>query len=85
VVFGWVVWLAIMSGFYVAVLLNKIFLMPQPASEHFVRLIVMSLSARFANYRRDGDDLRAGAAADMLDKIRTFLEEVDRRAADRGR
>ena len=54
-VFSWFVGLAAAIGLYVGILLNKVLFMPKPRSDHVLRLIVASLSARLAHFVRDGD------------------------------
>ena len=44
---------------------------------HFFMQIVADLSRRQANYTRDGDPLRAQAAAHVLEKLETFARDCD--------
>jgi len=65
--------------FYVIVLLNRVFLLPKPASPHFRNIIIRSMIGRHANYLRDGDKLRAGAMADLLQRAGVPIDELVRR------
>jgi hypothetical protein len=42
--------------------------MPHPQSLHYKRLIISSMAARYANFVRDGDPVRAAAMKTLLEK-----------------
>lgn len=42
--------------------------LPRPTGNHYRKLIAQSMMSRYANYVRDGDELRAGAMKQLLAK-----------------
>jgi len=68
--------------FYMVVLLNRVFLLPRPDSPHFRNIITRSMIGRHADYLRDGDKLRAGAMADLLQRAGIPIDELVRHVSD---
>jgi len=75
-------WIGLLSAFvfYVIVALNQVFLFPRSDSQHFRTIILSSMIRRHANYLRDGDKLRAGAMADLLQRAGVPIDDIVRRA-----
>lgn len=81
IVYGWVVFgmltgLTAVIVFYLAVLLNKVLLIPKSHSEHFRRIVIHSLINRHANYLKSGDELRASTAAYLLQRLGIPVNEL---------
>jgi cation transporter-like permease len=62
---GWSSALAGMVAIFVGSLVAG-FIVPQAPGGHYQRLILQSMIARYANYVRDGDVLRAEAMKQLL-------------------
>lgn len=62
---GWPSALAGMVAIFVGSLVAR-FIVPQALGGHYQRLILQSMIARYANYVRDGDVLRAEAMKQLL-------------------
>jgi len=67
--FGWLVGFGIIIGFFFAVVLNKVLILPKRHSEHFRKIIVGSMVKRHADYLKAGDTLRASAMEMLLKKL----------------
>jgi hypothetical protein len=65
--FGIVAGLSHLGLFLVVTLLCGVFLVPAPESQHYLKIIFHTLTNREADYRRDGDQLRADAAKHFAD------------------
>ena len=74
--YGWLVGLGIIVGFLFLMSLNKVILLPKKDSEHFRRIITGSMIRRYANYLRDGDELRASAMKALLEKLDIPVSEL---------
>jgi len=74
--YGWLVGLGIIVGFLFLMSLNKVILLPKKDSEHFRRIITGSMIRRYANYLRDGDELRASAMKTLLEKLDIPVSEL---------
>ncbi len=66
--YGFLKGLAAFVGFLLLVNLNCVLLLPKPESPHFHDIVLRSMIRRHANYLRDGDQLRAAAMADLLQR-----------------
>ncbi len=64
---GWLSALGSAAVIFIGSLLTKIIL-PKPYSIHYRNLISQSMCSRYANYTRDGDDMRAQAMKQLLIK-----------------
>jgi len=78
--YGFLKGLAACLAFFVLVGLNRVFLIPKPESSHFRNIVLRSMIRRHANYVRDGDQLRAAAMADLLERagmpVGKFVQRV---------
>jgi hypothetical protein len=66
--YGFLKGFATCLAFFVLVSLNRVLLLPKPDSQHFRNIVLRSMIRRHANYVRDGDQLRAAAMADLLER-----------------
>jgi hypothetical protein len=66
--FGWLAGFGIGAGFFFAVIINMVLLLPKKNSEHFRKFILRSMINRYADYLKSGDTLRASAMAMLLEK-----------------
>jgi hypothetical protein len=57
IMFGWLIGLPAAIVFCVAVLFNKVLLMPKSDSAHFRKIVIHSLINRHADYLKSGDEL----------------------------
>jgi type IV secretory pathway VirB2 component (pilin) len=62
--YGWRLELLAVPGFLLATSMNLL-LIPKPGSAFFRGIVLRSLSNRFANYVKTGDDVRGAAVADL--------------------
>jgi hypothetical protein len=67
--FGWLIGFGITAGLFVAVIINRMLLLPKEGSEHFRRITVHSLINRHADYLKSGDALCASPVAMLLEKL----------------
>jgi hypothetical protein len=74
--YGFVRGLAALVGFYGLARLIRVVL-PKPNGAYFYGFVLRSMIRRHADYLRDGDQVRAGAMADLLERagvsIRDFI------------
>lgn len=82
--YGFLLGLVAFVGFMVLVGLSRILLLPRPESTHFRGIVTASMIRRHADYLRDGDQLRAGAMADLLRRAGIPIDELVRRTRDGG-
>lgn len=74
--YGWLVGIGIIVGLIFLTALNKVILLPKKDSEHFRRIIIDSMIRRYANYLREGDELRASALKMLLEKLEVPVSEL---------
>jgi len=74
--FGWLTGIGVALGFFFMVILNKVFFLPKSNSEHFRRLIIHSMIKRHADYLKTGDNFRASAMAELLQKMSIPVKEL---------
>ncbi len=67
--FGWLAGFAIIIGFFFAVVINKVIILPKSDSDHFRKIIIHSMINRHADFLRAGDTLRASAMEMLLKKL----------------
>lgn len=82
--YGFLKGLAGCFAFLVLVSLNRLLLLPKPESPHFRKIVLGSMIRRHANYLRDGDQLRAAAMADLLQRAGIPVDELARRIRGQG-
>jgi hypothetical protein len=66
--YGFPMGLAALLGLCVLVGVTRVLLLPKPDSAHFRGIVIRSMIRRHADYVRDGDELRAAAMADLLER-----------------
>lgn len=82
--YGFLMGLAALLGFVVLVGLNRVLLLPKPESPHFREIVIKSMIRRHADYLRDGDQLRAGAMAELLKRAGMPVDDFVQRATGEG-
>ena len=82
--YGFLMGLAALLGFVVLVGLNRILLLPKPNSPHFREIVIKSMIRRHADYLRDGDQLRAGAMAELLKRAGLPVDDFVQRVKGKG-
>ncbi len=73
--FGWLTGIGVSAAFYIAVVINRMFILPKRTSVHYRKIIVESMISRHADYLRDGDELRASVIAELLEKMNIPVNE----------
>lgn len=73
--FGWLTGVGVSVAFYIAVVINRMLILPKRTSPHYGRIIVESMISRHADYVRDGDKLRASIMAELLEKMNIPVNE----------
>jgi hypothetical protein len=82
--FGWLVGFGIIIGFFFAVALNKLLILPKSHSEHFRKIIIHSMIDRHADYLKAGDTLRASAMGMLIEKLGMPVNEFVNRLKKSG-
>jgi len=82
--FGWLVGFGIIIGFFFAVVLNKVLILPKSHSGHFRKIIIHSMINRHADYIKAGDTLRASAMGMLLEKLGMPVNEFVNRFRKSG-
>lgn len=82
--FGWLIGFGVIIGFFFAVVLNKVFILPKSHSEHFRKIIIHSMINRQADYIKTGDTLRASAIGMLLEKLGMPVNEFVNRFKKSG-
>lgn len=67
--FGWGDGIFAFIGTFFAMSFNKARLLPKLGSQHYRGIVTHSMISRYADYVRDGDQLRASAMGDLLEKM----------------
>lgn len=67
--YGWLTGLGITLGFFFLVSMNREFLLPKSASEHYRRLIVSSLLNQLADHVKSDDQIRASSIDILLQRL----------------
>lgn len=76
--------LAASIGFVLLVIFNRILLLPKPSSTHFRQIIIRSMIRRHADYLRDGDELRAAAMVEVLERAGVPVSDFINRLRGQG-
>jgi hypothetical protein len=66
--FGWLAGLGAALALLIATAVNIAVVLPGSNSEHFRKLIILSMINRHADYLKSGDTLRASVMAELLEK-----------------
>lgn len=73
---GWMYGVGALAAILLGAMVIRRFL-PHPDSEHFRKIILASMSSRYANYVRDGDLTRASAMKLLLDRAGFDMSSTD--------
>ncbi|MBN2243102.1 MAG: hypothetical protein JW793_10460 [Acidobacteria bacterium] len=75
--------LTLLGLFLLIIPLNKAVILPKKNCEHFRKIITNSMIRRHADYVKTGDEIRAGAMAELLEKagipVNEFVESIMRK------
>ncbi len=81
---GWLVGFGIIIGFFLAIVLNKVLILPKSHSDHFRNIIIHSMIKRHADYLKGGDTLRASVMGMLLEKLGMPINEFVNRFKKSG-
>ena len=72
---GWKYGIAYFIGIFISSAFIKIFY-PKPESKFFHNIIIHSLMNRYTDYKKEGDNIRASAVAELLGRFDIEIPEV---------
>jgi uncharacterized membrane protein len=74
--FGIVIGIVSIIALIIVAFVNIAIVLPKRDSDHFEKLILNSMLNRYANYVKDGDELRAAAMGDLLERLDIPVSEI---------
>ncbi|MBI2907776.1 MAG: hypothetical protein HYX92_08990 [Chloroflexi bacterium] len=81
--FGLLIGAVSIIGLIVFVVVNTAIILPKPDGDHLRNLILHSMMNRYANYVKEGDELRADAMGELLERLDIPVSEIRSRSTGR--